>query len=51
MGRWNFNVTIPLFDFLLGTIAPSELAERAERDEAFPPDARGARPVNARRPA
>jgi len=34
MQKWNFNVTVPLFDWLHGTIAPDGLAERAGRDAA-----------------
>jgi hypothetical protein len=39
MNRWNFNVTFPLFDWLHGTIAPKELADRAEADAALPENA------------
>ncbi len=28
MQRWNFNVTVPLFDWIHGTIAPKELTDR-----------------------
>lgn len=28
MNRWNFNVTLPLADWLLGTIAPQDLVDR-----------------------
>jgi hypothetical protein len=32
MQRWNFNVTVPLFDWLCGTLAPAELLLQAEAD-------------------
>jgi sterol desaturase/sphingolipid hydroxylase (fatty acid hydroxylase superfamily) len=28
MQKWNFNVTVPIFDWLHGTMAPADLAER-----------------------
>jgi sterol desaturase/sphingolipid hydroxylase (fatty acid hydroxylase superfamily) len=31
MQKWNFNVTIPIFDWLRGTLAPSDLVEREGR--------------------
>jgi len=31
MQKWNFNVTIPIFDWLLGTLAPSDLVDREGR--------------------
>jgi sterol desaturase/sphingolipid hydroxylase (fatty acid hydroxylase superfamily) len=31
MQKWNFNVTIPIFDWLHGTVAPDGLVERAVR--------------------
>jgi hypothetical protein len=34
MQRWNFNVTIPLFDWIHGTIAPRRVEERARAREA-----------------
>ena len=34
MNKWNFNVTFPLFDWLHGTTAPKELAERADTGAA-----------------
>ena len=36
MQRWNFNVTIPLFDWLHGTIATSASAERDEHTAPAP---------------
>ena len=33
MHRWNFNVTIPLFDWIHGTIAKDGDAEREEARE------------------
>lgn len=39
MNKWNFNVTIPLFDWLHGTIAPPELVALAENDRADARDA------------
>jgi len=32
MQKWNFNVTIPIFDWLHGTVAPDDLVERHARD-------------------
>jgi sterol desaturase/sphingolipid hydroxylase (fatty acid hydroxylase superfamily) len=29
MQKWNFNVTVPLFDWIHGTLAPRDLVERA----------------------
>lgn len=34
MQKWNFNVTVPLFDWLHGTIAPKELVEKIEAEDA-----------------
>src|SRR5580658_5449093 len=31
MQKWNFNVTIPIFDWLLGTLVPRDLVERQGR--------------------
>jgi hypothetical protein len=42
MQKWNFNVTVPLFDWLFGTIAPKDivvLGDEAPRREEPQPDA------------
>lgn len=36
MQRWNFNVTLPLFDWILGTLAPSPNAARETRESDAP---------------
>lgn len=36
MQKWNFNVTVPLFDWVHGTIAPPELAKRTLPREPLP---------------
>jgi hypothetical protein len=37
MQKWNFNVTVPLFDWILGTIAPDELRDSSSSSGASPP--------------
>ena len=46
MQKWNFNVTIPLFDWIHGTIAPADLVERIERERAATPASAEASPAS-----
>lgn len=46
MQRWNFNVTVPLADWLFGTIAPEDLVAAA-RNRAAAPAPSGAEPAPA----
>lgn len=39
MQRWNFNVTLPLFDWVFGTTAPQALVDRIRGTAAKPSDA------------
>jgi hypothetical protein len=49
MQRWNFNVTIPLFDWLHGTIAPAAPAAAAPTAEGPLPGSRERAPSQAQR--